>query len=132
MTMDIRPAGKEVVEDQSDLDLEAAAGAVLVDGQQDLHRFHELRQVFQQPCSIAQRLANQADMERLEISQAAVNHLGGGGRSLGAAASLLKERNVVSLPGKLPSHTGPVDSPTNHRDSHAGVRASVRSGFHDQ
>src|SRR5437762_9333214 len=101
MTMDIRPAGEEVVQAQSDLDLEAAARAVLVDRKQDFHRFHELRQVFQQPCAIAQRLANQADMERLEISQATVDHLGRGGGCLGTAPTAVEQRDGLSLPCKL-------------------------------
>src|SRR6266550_6640422 len=118
MPMDIRPSGEQVIEDQSTLDLEAAARAVLVDRKQDLQRFDELRQMFQQPCAIAQRLANQADMELLEVPQAAVDHLGGGRGSLGAAATALEQSDLVPLTGELPGDARSVDSPSNNRDSH--------------
>ena len=57
-------------------------------------------------------------MERLEVSQAAVDHLGRGRGGLGTAAATLEQSDLVPLTGELPSDARSVNSTPYDRDSH--------------
>jgi len=71
----VPPPGQKVVEDQPGSNGQPRARAVAVDGDEDLDSLDELWQVLEQPGTLAQRLAHQADVEVFEVADAAVDQL---------------------------------------------------------
>src|SRR4051794_1434496 len=75
----------------------------------------------QQPGAVTQRFADEAEMESLQIADAAMDHLRRGRRSLRAAAALLEQRDVVAAPRQFPRDPRAVDSAADDRKPHGAI-----------
>src|SRR4051794_861373 len=77
--------------------------------------------MLQQPGAVAQRFADEPEMESLQIADAAMDHLRRGRRSLRAAAALLEQRDVVAAPRQFPRDPRAVDSAADDRKPHGAI-----------
>src|ERR1044071_1981243 len=114
MVMKIVAAGEEVVEQESDFDLESRARTVAVNRQQDLDRRDELRQLLEESPPREQRFTHETEVQSLEIAKTAVDHLRRGRRCLRAERPLVEDGDVVVASRELPGDSGAVDAPTDH------------------
>jgi len=110
---------KSVVEQQTELHRDTAARAVVVDRDEDLQRPDQLRDAFEQPGPLVQRLAHETEAEMLEVAQPAVDHLRRRRRRLRAADSFLEQHDLISPPRQLPRHPRAIDPASDDRDARA-------------
>ena len=78
-------------------------------------RIDEVRSQPDEQLALQQRLANQAEVEVLQIAKAAVDHLGGAARSALAEVVALDQRDRVAARGGIEGHAGAGD-PSAHDD----------------
>src|SRR5688572_20421279 len=116
MAPDVLPPREQIVENQSGPDGDPSARAVLVNGQQNLHRPHELGSVFEEPGPVAEGFADKAELEVLQVPEPSMDHLGGPGGRLLAAPPFFEEGDAVSAASKLPRDAGAVDSSPDDGD----------------
>src|SRR2546423_15689143 len=102
MMMKIVASGENVIEQQSDFDLDARARTARVDRQQDLDRLHELRQIVEELLARAQRFTDEAEVQTFEIAEAAVDHLRRGRGRLRAERAFIEDDDVVVLARQFP------------------------------
>ena len=125
-------AGHDVVE------VEAHAGQAVgtrpVEGGHDEgQRGDQVRREGDHELALQQRLADQPQVEVLQVAQAAVNQLGGAAGGARGEVGTLGQRHAVAAAGGVEGHAGPRDPTADHHDVerlavHGGQ--GVRAGDH--
>ena len=78
--------------------------------QHEAHRPDQVRRHPQQDLALGQRLAHEAEPAVLEIAQAAVDELGGGGRGAGGEIVLLDQEDAQAAAGGVAGDARAVDA----------------------
>jgi len=96
-----------VVEREADADLDEPARGVPVDRHQEGQRPHEVRRQPPQALALGERLAHEAEVEQLEIAQAAVDQLRGARGGGGGEIALVDQRDRQASQGQVAGGAGP-------------------------
>ena len=103
------PAAEPIVEEEAKPDRPGGAEPVLI-GQHETQPADQMRRDPEQPFALDQRLAHQAKLEILQITQAAVNQLAARRRRVMSQARLLDEQYAQPPTGRVAGDSGPVDA----------------------
>ena len=107
---------QQIVERQADADLPAFAPRAAVDGNAELERLDEVRSKRQQPFALAQRLADEAELEVLEITQPAVDEPRRRAAGPGADIAALDEQHLDAAERRLARDRRPIDPRPNNNE----------------
>ncbi len=104
--------GHDVVEVQPDAG--AAVGPLAVErGHDERQRVHEVRRERDQELALEQRLADEPEVEVLQVAQAAVDELGRAARGAGGVVRALDERDAVAARGRVERDARARDAATD-------------------
>ena len=109
-------ARQRVVERDAGADVRPLPGAVL-QRVEERHRSHEVRrQPVEDQAALAQRLADQAEVEHLQVPQAAVDELARAGRRPAGPVARLHESHGQAAGRGVQRRPGPHDAAPDHHD----------------
>ncbi len=115
-------------------DAEAALAALVAEGgNQERRRVDEVRRQLDHQLALEQRLADQAEVEVLQVAQAAVDHLRGAARGAFGVVAALQQRHRVPARGRVERDPGAGDAAADDDDLEvlAGDRLDCgRAGEH--
>ena len=98
-------------------DAQHAVGALAVEGRdQQLERAHEVRREVHEQRPLEQRLADEPEVEVLEVAEAAVHELRGAARRPRGVVVTVEESHAVAARGGVESHARPRDPAADHDD----------------
>jgi len=106
--------GQPVVEGEPDRDLPALAARARVDRDVELERRNEMRREAQQPFALVQRLAHEADLEVLEVAQAAMDQARRRARGSHREIAALDEQHGEPAQRGFARDRGAVDAGADH------------------
>ena len=78
-----------------------------------------MRRQLDHQLALQQRLAHQAEVEVLEVAQAAVDQLGGAARGAGGVVLALDQGHAVAARGRVERHAGAGDAAADHHEIEA-------------
>ena len=109
-------------------DPDFAVAAVLAErGDEERRRVDQVGRELDHQLALEQRLANQAEVEVLEVAEAAVDHLRGAARGADRVVAALEQRDRVAAGGGVERDPGAGDPAADHDDLEALARRSPRS-----
>ncbi len=107
-------AGQRVVEQRARADI-GALPDVMRERKQERHRSHEMRtEPFEHQRLLAQRFADEAELELLEVAQAAVDQLRRAARGPGSPVALLDQRDREPAARRVEGGAGADDAAADH------------------
>jgi hypothetical protein len=115
----------DVVEVEADADHAVGPGAV-EGGDDQRQRLHEVRRERDHDLTLEQRLADEAEVEVLQVAQAAVDELARAARGAGGEVVALDERDAVPARGRVERDAGAGDPAADHDDVEAVGRQGAQ------
>jgi hypothetical protein len=105
-----------------------------IDRQHEAQRPDQMRRQAQQHLALAERRADEPQRAVFQIPQAAVNELGGCGRSAGGEIALFEKHDLQSPTGRIARNARAIDAAANNRQIEVGHRPAIfaaleRDGF---
>ena len=99
---------------------EPAVAALLAEGRdEERRRVDEVRRELDHQLALEQRLADQAEVEVLQVAEAAVDHLRGAARGADRVVVALEQRHRVAARGGVEGDAGAGDPAADHDDLEA-------------
>ncbi len=124
-----KPAAAEIViKKQAEPDHPCRAHAAFLNGQNETHGPDDMRRHGPEDFPLHQRFAHQTKLVMLEITQATMNKLGGGGRRAGSEIALFRKRDGIAPAHRIAGNAAAVDAATDDKKIEnilAGHRAST-------
>ena len=99
---------------------------VLIVRHDKVQRSHDMRRGIQEDLALHESLADQREVEVLQVPQSAVNQLGAGGGRMGRKVVLLTQQNRQPPPGGIPRDARAVDPAADNQKIVALTRWCVR------
>lgn len=106
-------AAKVVVEEEAEPDQPGRTDAALVIGQHEAQRPDDVRRHRPEDFALHQRFAHQAEFVMLEITQAAMDQLGGARRGARGEIVHLRQRHRIAAPNSIARNAAAVDAATD-------------------
>ena len=97
----------------------AVAALVAEGGDQERRRVDQVRGELDHQLALEQRLADEAEVEVLQVAQAAVDHLRGAARGADRVVAALEQRHRVAARGGVEGDAGAGDAAADHDDLEA-------------
>ena len=91
-------------------------------GDQERGRVDEVRRQVDEQLALQQRLAHQSQVEVLQVTEAAVDHLRGAARGADGVVVALQQGDRVAARGGVQGHPGAGDAAADHDDLEVGAR----------